>query len=1189
MAQDKKILVSVGSVVASGLLTILVLAGFSEEQEETEVPLGRGVVVESVSEGSALEQAGVLPGDILRAWERLPNPPANPTSASGRIDSIFDWLWVDWDQRPRGRFRLVVTRGATTDTVEVPMGLWRVRARPRFSGAILENYLGGEAYLENGEVEKALEAWEITAKQAKHEGDSLSECWLGWKVGKAQWSEMKDSERALMTLTATLEEASAPLCQVLILEAVGEVNRRTQSFAASELAYSRSIGLLRKLRGDSLALARMLKHLAGLAWQQDQLDKAERFNKEVHELLEEIAPGSLDLAASLNNLGVMAWRSGKLDEAKQHHSAALKIQRELAPGSEFEARSLDSLGVVSRGLGELEEAESYLLAALEIYEGKDAGSPKVVDSLNNLSVVALYRGDPRLAIERSRKALRLQELSEAGAVDKPRTLINLGNSFLELGDLIQAEDCHRRALDIQERLGTDSLGIARSLGSLGNLALLRGSLERARDYYLRASEILGRLVPGSLLHSSALDNLGITELRLGHLEQARDFQLQALKIREELAPQSLELAASLDNLAEAAEALGNLDDTWDLHSRALTIRRERAPGSLSVALSLASLGDLSSERGELDQALALHREALEIRKLLAPNTTVEAQSLFAIGEIERRQGRIESAVDSYLQAIQALDRQMGRLGGSLLGRASFRETFSPQVHRAVGMLNDTGDSQGAFLIFEQWRAQSLRVQLAERDLLFSINMDPEMEAERRRLGARYDRVQRELSELGRNQDWPRIQTLRRQLRGLREQLDQVQTRLRESSPDLAALRDPAPLGLDGIREALDPGTVLLSYSVGEDRTLLFVVTVEAGLQVESVPIGEMELRRRINDFREILSRALPGDRTGAHQSLAPLGRDLYHLLVEPVEAIIDPEQRILVLPDGPLHLLPWRALIREPGQYLVEWKPVHIALSATVYAELKQDRHGKDQDPARWQLAAFGDPQYSDRIEEGDTPDIADFRVRSAVERGLFDWQRLPHSGEEVESIASLFPEREVQTFVGPAATEEAVKSLALGAGEAEARTPRILHFATHAHLDDRFPLDSAVVLSIPGDLEEGRDNGLLQVWEIFEQVRLDTDLVVLSACSSALGEELGGEGLIGLTRAFQYAGARSVVASLWNVRDQATAELMVRFYRHLRSGLPKDEALQAAQIELIREPVGGKDFSAPFFWAAFQLYGDWQ
>ncbi len=144
--------------------------------------------------------------------------------------------------------------------------------------------------------------------------------------------------------------------------------------------------------------------------------------------------------------------------------------------------------------------------------------------------------------------------------------------------------------------------------------------------------------------------------------------------------------------------------------------------------------------------------------------------------------------------------------------------------------------------------------------------------------------------------------------------------------------------------------------------------------------------------------------------------------------------------------------------------------------------------------------------------------------------------------------------------------------------------------------MSSFVALTIPEDPE--RDNGLLQVWEILERVRIDADLVVLSACESGLGQELGGEGLIGLTRAFQYAGARSVAASLWSVPDQTTAELMIRFYRHLRSGLPKAEALRAAQLELIRGPIevedkdGQKvwiDASAPYYWAAFQLYGDWQ
>jgi CHAT domain-containing protein len=138
----------------------------------------------------------------------------------------------------------------------------------------------------------------------------------------------------------------------------------------------------------------------------------------------------------------------------------------------------------------------------------------------------------------------------------------------------------------------------------------------------------------------------------------------------------------------------------------------------------------------------------------------------------------------------------------------------------------------------------------------------------------------------------------------------------------------------------------------------------------------------------------------------------------------------------------------------------------------------------------------------------------------------------------------------------------------------------------------------MPADLRVGAGNGLLQVWEIFEQMHLNADLVVLSGCETALGEEDGGEGLMGLARAFQYAGARTVLASLWSVNDLATSELMIRFYKHLRAGLPKDQALQAAQQELIQGPIEivnetdereSRDFSAPYYWAGFQLYGDWQ
>ncbi len=134
-------------------------------------------------------------------------------------------------------------------------------------------------------------------------------------------------------------------------------------------------------------------------------------------------------------------------------------------------------------------------------------------------------------------------------------------------------------------------------------------------------------------------------------------------------------------------------------------------------------------------------------------------------------------------------------------------------------------------------------------------------------------------------------------------------------------------------------------------------------------------------------------------------------------------------------------------------------------------------------------------------------------------------------------------------------------------------------------PSNSALALTVPSQRREGEENGLLQAWEIFEQVRLDADLVTLSACETALGAELAGEGLIGLTRAFHYAGARSVLASLWRVADDSTSELMKSVYGYLKAGVTKDEALRRAQREAIKQPKT----SAPFHWAAFTLSGDWR
>jgi CHAT domain-containing protein len=179
-------------------------------------------------------------------------------------------------------------------------------------------------------------------------------------------------------------------------------------------------------------------------------------------------------------------------------------------------------------------------------------------------------------------------------------------------------------------------------------------------------------------------------------------------------------------------------------------------------------------------------------------------------------------------------------------------------------------------------------------------------------------------------------------------------------------------------------------------------------------------------------------------------------------------------------------------------------------------------------------------------------------------------------AIARLYGSA-AHVYLGAQATEEKAVEVAGSA--------RILHFATHGLLNNSLPLNSALALSVPAAPKPGVDNGLLQAWEIYERMHLDADLVTLSACESALGREARGEGLLGLARAFLFAGARSVVATLWRVTDDTTPVFMEHFYGALRKGSSKDEALRQAQLSMI----ASKSTAHPYDWAAFELHGDWK
>jgi CHAT domain-containing protein/Tfp pilus assembly protein PilF len=860
-----------------------------------------------------------------------------------------------------------------------------------------------------------------------------------------------------------------------------------------------------------------------------------------------------------------SWQySGQLAKAEAGYRSALEAGEAAWGESLPVAGTLARLGNVVRLQGRLDEAERIHKRALKIRERLAPDSLEVTDSLHQLFFVAWEQKDMAAMTAYSQRAMAIQERFPPDTLAMADTLNDVAMLASEQGRYAETEALFRRSVTILEKRSPGSIPLATALARLGLVTRVLGDTEAAEEHLQRALAIRNKLAPASLGTASVLANLGGLARERGDLEKAAQLLQQALTIAEKAAPTGPVVTSSLNALGIVERLRGNLDKAWELHQRALKIREQHAGLYDDVTNVLGLLGHVAEARGDLKTALELYQGSLaSAERRAVPGELEKAVALQQLGRLHHRMGRSDLAAEILARAVDALESQTVRLGGTRDLQAIFRGRYEDIYLDAMEVALAQERADKAFHLLERSRARSFLTLLAERDLAFG-EVPEELERSRRDIAVRYDQKTRELTQAGGEEAKA---TLQRELDSLRQERDEIAKKIRTASPRLAALREPQPLTLEAARKILDPGTLALSYSVGKEKTVLFAVTRDGGLQVKTLPLGEERLRREIESFLERVRSQQPPVNAA----------DLYRELIGPVAELVERSERVLILPDGLLHRLPFGALVRN-GRFLIEEKPLHTALSLTVYGTLRASSPGK----GTGSLVAFGDPRFPKSRQ-----------AKSDLGPGLrgFDWSSLPYSRHEVERIAGIYPG--ARLYLGEEATEEHAKSI---------HDARILHFATHGYTDDRTPLDSALVLTIPEELPAGRgitrQNGLLQVWEIFESVRIDADLVVLSACESALGRELSGEGLIGLTRAFQYAGARSVVASLWSVADQVTAELMTRFHRHLAAGLPKDQALRAAQLELIREPLeitaaSGQeietDASTPFFWAAFQLFGDWR
>jgi CHAT domain-containing protein/Tfp pilus assembly protein PilF len=859
-------------------------------------------------------------------------------------------------------------------------------------------------------------------------------------------------------------------------------------------------------------------------------------------------------AAVLDRLGFAHLSLGENTVALPHLEAALALRQSLGQrGQEAETRNRCCLAL--QKMGRFPAASACYEAALTL--AREVGDrPLEATVLNNLGGIYANLGEPEKQARYLQQALALRR--EVGdALGEAITLNNLGAFHRGLGEVEAALLDYAPALALFERLD-NRYWQARTLNNIGYAYLSLGDLERARAYLLRALP-LRRAVGDGAGETVTLLNLGRTAAALGEGVKALAFYRRALdnnlaagnqrgattarQLLGELhlergeptaAREALELArAELHQRGQRrqeAEVLGLL-------ARVSLLQAERDPDALSKARDLAA------------RALTLHRAVR--------NPVGEVTVLATLARIDRHRGRPESAGDTLRAALETLETLQGRLGDPNQ-KAAFLATQREVVGLHIDLLMerhhqhpDQGHDRAALEASERARSRSLLAMLEGAGAGLDAAGDPalaeRLRAAERRFTAQTRRRIEQPEALAVEQDFYRALT----------DLDNARAALRRQSPRYAALRQPQTLDTRAIQALLDPDTVLLEFFLGGERSFLWWVTPTAvdTFELPPAPVVE-ELARQVHRRFSGIHQRTSADR----EALAALGRMLLGPVADRLQG-----QRLVIVADGALHAVPFAALpLPEIGEpLLVHHEVVHLPSASVLAAQRREfvPRPGTTKT-----VAILADPLFDRR-----DPRIA---PTSAGSEAL---DRLPHTRREAEAIAALVPaERRLLALDGAARRSRVV--------DGELNDYRILHFATHGFVNPRTPELSGLMLSRVNTDGEAVD-GFLGLHAV-ANLELSAELVVLSGCQTALGKAMRGEGWVGLTRGFLYAGVPRVVASLWQVRDEATATLMAHFYRAmLVDGERPAAALRAAQLSLRQE----RRFRDPFYWAAFGLQGDWR
>lgn len=794
-----------------------------------------------------------------------------------------------------------------------------------------------------------------------------------------------------------------------------------------------------------------------------------------------------------------------------------------------------------------DRARELFVRALAAVAGKDRALE--ARALYRLGLNALFANDPRPAVDYFDRAVALQRLLGL-RVEQTRSLNNKAAALWQLGEVASALETYEAVLPLRREL-KDRLGESFTEGGIGNCYLTMGEPAAALTHYRAALDVARELGDRNQI-AEMQNSLGNALVHVGDFTGARALfeGAEALWKQTNNASRLLYVRNNLGwlnaGLRNYRAALGYLQGI----ERDLASTGDR----LTLAYALHNLGSAYAGLGQLAQAKESFEKSLALKREIGDRSG-EAYSLQALGEILPAQAeefwRQALAIRHDLRDALGLTVTLGALAKLHHGRGD-RKLARVEMDQAIGLI----ESRRAALVSQDLRATYFATKRDYYDFFIDLLLEDDdsdaalQAAERVRGRQLLDRVSDALADVRQGVD-PKLLERERQIQrrislavgkapraqveALLLQARQAAEEIRRASPRYASLVAPEPLGAAGLQGLLGPGETMLVYHLAEPRSARWTVT-HTGVQAARLP-GRAAIEARLRRLRQAIVRK---------EDHAPAARQLAATLIPPTLA----GRRLIVAADGVLESAPFSLL--WPGEIAFLPSPTALALR-------RQERP-----PAGTRVDILADPVFSpqdERVPASDRPVPAGVPPRLRFSRG------------EAEAIAALAPQRRV------AFGADAHRGFLLAARDAG-----IVHLATHTLLDSQYPELSALVLS-QYDAQGRPADGLVRLGEIFN-LSLQARLVTLSACRSAHGTDLPGEGLMSLTRGFLYAGAGAVLASLWDVDDRATAELMRRFYRaYLVQKLPLPAALRAAQHSLRAAP----GWEHPYYWAGFTLQGEWR